>query len=81
MEDKVCMAAWAVKHRDFVKKLTIDQGVSRELVVLSVLVRESLGLLAVSRLFSLAIHSALTQALLCDNSAAVTGIGAMADCR
>ena len=42
------MAAWAVRHRDFVKELIIDQGFNEEWVVVSRLVHEDVFFLCAS---------------------------------
>ena len=35
--DEACMAAWAIKHRDFVKELIIDEEINRDWVAVSML--------------------------------------------
>ena len=59
------MAAWAIRHRDFVKKLMIARDYSDEWVMVSMLVHKTCGVPAVSTLCSLARHSALAEAVLC----------------
>ena len=56
------MAAWAIRHRDFVKELIIDHRFLDEWVMVSMLVHVDSSQPAVSSLCSLASHSALREA-------------------